>query len=213
MSNEMHGKDKEEVKFENKHFNKKISILSGIIVFAVVVSFFGAYIISDRLINPKYSQEKEDDEKTVYNNSKILSDDMMVVLMNEGVVEKEQSILEFKKENSIVSDINQQFVVNFYEANGYNLESLEDDKVVFVKEGTTSVLQPNKYYLGEKDGYFAIYKTDDSGNLTIEESEDVYINDPSISFLHGDDLEAIKNFKYSYDTKEEAIEKLSAFIS
>ena len=63
---------------------------------------------------------------------------MMVVLMNEGVVEKEQSILEFKKENSIVSDINQQFVVNFYEANGYNLESLEDDKVVFVKEGTTT---------------------------------------------------------------------------
>ena len=63
MSNEMHGKDKEEVKFENKHFNKKISILAGIIVFAVVVSFFGAYIISDRLINPKYSQEKEDDEK------------------------------------------------------------------------------------------------------------------------------------------------------
>jgi len=169
--------------------------------------------ISDRLINPKYSQEKEDDEKTVYNNSKILSDDMMVVLMNEGVVEKEQSILEFKKENSIVSDINQQFVVNFYEANGYNLESLEDDKVVFVKEGTTSVLQPNKYYLGEKDGYFAIYKTDDSGNLTIEESEDVYTNNRPISFLHGDDLEAIKNFKYSYDTKEEAIEKLSAFIS
>ena len=203
MSNEMHGKDKEEVKFENKHFNKKISILAGIIVFAVVVSFFGAYIISDRLINPKYSQEKEDDEKTVYNNSKILSDDMMVVLMNEGVVEKEQSILEF----------NQQFVVNFYEANGYNLESLEDDKVVFVKEGTTSVLQPNKYYLGEKDGYFAIYKTDDSGNLTIEESEDVYTNNRPISFLHGDDLEAIKNFKYSYDTKEEAIEKLSAFIS
>ena len=62
MSNEMHGKDKEEVKFENKHFNKKISILAGIIVFAVVVSFFGAYIISDRLINPKYSQEGEDDE-------------------------------------------------------------------------------------------------------------------------------------------------------
>lgn len=213
MSNEIYDKDKEKVKFYNKNSNKKISILAGIIVFAVVVSFFGTYIISDRLINPKYTQEKEADEKTVYNNSKILNDDMMVVLMNEGVVEREQSILEFKKENSIVSDINQQFVVNFYEANGYDLESLEDDKVVFVKEGATSVLQPNKYYLGEKDGYFAIYKTDNSGNLTIEESEDVYTNNRSISFLQGDDLDAIKNFKYSYDTKEEAIEKLSAFIS
>ena len=50
------------------------------------------------------------------------------------------------------------FLVNFYEANGYNLESLEDSKLVFVKDGTTSVLLPNKYYLGEKDGYLQYTK-------------------------------------------------------
>ena len=102
----------------------------------------------------KDNLNNQNDDKTVYNNSNVLDDGIIVVLMNQGVVEKEQSISDFKKENSIVNDINEQFLVNFYEANGYNLESLEDDKVVFVKEGTTSVLQPNKYYLGEKDGYF-----------------------------------------------------------
>ena len=108
--------------------------------------------------------------------------------MNEGVIEKEQSILEFKKENSIVSDISQQFIVNFFEANGYNLEELEDEKVVFSKDGTTNVLQPNKYYIGEKDGYFAIYKTDSEGNLTIENEDDIYRNSRSIDFLQGEDL-------------------------
>ena len=214
MSNEIFDKDKENelIGKQKKYLNKKISILSGIIVLAVVICFFCTYFFTGKLLN-KDNLNNQNDDKTVYNNSNVLDDGIIVVLMNQGVVEKEQSISDFKKENSIVNDINEQFLVNFYEANGYNLESLEDDKVVFVKEGTTSVLQPNKYYLGEKDGYFAIYKTDDSGNLTIEESEDVYTNNRPISFLHGDDLEAIKNFKYSYDTKEEAIEKLSAFIS
>ena len=39
----------------------------------------------------------------------ILDDGIIVVLMNQGVVEKEQSISDFKKENSIVNDINEQF--------------------------------------------------------------------------------------------------------
>ena len=106
---------------------------------------------------------------------------MILVLMNEGIVEKEQSILEFKKENFISSDISQQFIVNFFEANGYNLEELQDEKAVFSKIGTINVLQPNKYYIGEKDGYFAIYKTDSEGNLTIENEDDVYKNSRSIN--------------------------------
>ena len=93
------------------------------------------------------------------------------------------------------------------------LEELQDEKVVFSKDGTTNVLQPNKYYIGEKDGYFAIYKTDSEGNLTIENEDDVYRDSRSINFLQGEDLEDIKNLKHCYDTKDEAIEKLTAYIS
>ena len=209
MNNKFNNKDLN----NEKKYNKKLSVLSAVIVLALVASFFGSYFITDRLTNPKYAEENNESDKTVYNNTKALDDDMMLVLMNEGVVEREQSISEFKKENSISTDINQQFIVNFFEANGYNLESLEDEKVVFVKDGTTSVLKPNKYYIGEKDGYFAIYKTDDKGNLSIESDDDVYKNSRTVSFLKGQDLEEIKNFKHCYDTKEEAIEKLTAYIS
>ena len=129
------------------------------------------------------------------------------------LLKKEQSISEFKKENFITSEISQQFIVNFFEANGYNLEELQDEKVVFNKDGTTNVLQPNKYYIGEKDGYFAIYKTDADGKLTIENEDDVYRNSRPISFLKGEDLDEIKKMKNYYDTKDEAIEKLTAYIS
>lgn len=213
MKNIFKNNDKKQINNENKYTNKKLSIISAIIVFALVVSFFGSYFITNRLTNPKYSKNTTEEDKTVYNNTKALDDDMILILMNEGVVEKEQSILEFKKENFISSDISQQFIVNFFEANGYNLEELQDEKVVFSKVGTTNVLKPNKYYIGEKDGYFAIYKTDSEGNLTIENEDDVYRNSRSINFLQGEDLEYIKNLKHCYDTKDEAIEKLTAYIS
>lgn len=203
-------------KFENnedKYINKKLAIISGIIVFAIVGCFFATYFITDRLTNPKYVNNNDEEEKTVYNNTKALDDNMILILMNEGIVEKEQSISEFKKENFITSEISQQFIVNFFEANGYNLEELQDEKVVFNKDGTTNVLQPNKYYIGEKDGYFAIYKTDADGKLTIENEDDVYRNSRPISFLKGEDLDEIKKMKNYYDTKDEAIEKLTAYIS
>ena len=203
-------------KFENnedKYINKKLAIISGIIVFAIVGCFFATYFITDRLTNRKYVNNNAEEEKTVYNNTKALDDNMILILMNEGIVEKEQSISEFKKENFITSEISQQFIVNFFEANGYNLEELQDEKVVFNKDGTTNVLQPNKYYIGEKDGYFAIYKTDADGKLTIENEDDVYRNSRPISFLKGEDLDEIKKMKNYYDTKDEAIEKLTAYIS
>ena len=203
-------------KFENnedKYINKKLAIISGIIVFAIVGCFFATYFITDRLTNPKYVNNNAEEEKTVYNNTKALDDNMILILMNEGIVEKEQSISEFKKENFITSEISQQFIVNFFEANGYNLEELQDEKVVFNKDGTTNVLQPNKYYIGEKDGYIAIYKTDADGKLTIENEDDVYRNSRPISFLKGEDLDEIKKMKNYYDTKDEAIEKLTAYIS
>ena len=213
MKNKFENNNEKIINNENKYTNKKLAIISGVIVTALVISFFGSYFITNRLTNPKYTKNTTGEEKTVYNNTKALDDDMILVLMNQGVIEKEQSILEFKKENSIESEISQQFIVNFFEASGYNLEELKDEKVVFSKDGTTNVLQPNKYYIGEKDGYFAIYKTDSEGNLTIENEDDIYRNSRSIDFLQGEDLEAIKNLKHCYDTKDEAIEKLTAYIS
>lgn len=198
---------------QEKFTNKKIAILSGIIILALLVSCLGTYFITDRLTNEKYSNNSEEEGKTVYNNTKALDDEMMLVLMNEGIIESEQSVSEFKEDNAIANDINEQFIVNFFEANGYDLEELNDSKAVFAKIEKSSVLEPNKYYIGEKDGYFAIYKTDSDGELTIESAEDIYSNSRTVDFLPEEDLNQLKSFEHSYDTKEEAVEKLSAYIS
>ena len=176
MDNKFEHNNEKEINNENRYKNKKIAIISGMIITALIICFFGTYLVADKLINPKYANETKEEDKAVYNNTKALDDDMILVLTNQGVIEKEQSISDFKKENSIVTDINQQFIVNFFEANGYNLEELQDKKVVFSKDGTINVLKPNKYYIGEKEGYFAIYKTDSEGKLTIENENDVYRN-------------------------------------
>ncbi len=213
MDNKFENNNEKEINNENRYKNKKIAIISGMIITALIICFFGTYLVADKLINPKYANETKEEDKAVYNNTKALDDDMILVLTNQGVIEKEQSISDFKKENSIVTDINQQFIVNFFEANGYNLEELQDKKVVFSKDGTINVLKPNKYYIGEKEGYFAIYKTDSEGKLTIENEDDVYRNNRTVNFLQGKDLEDIKNLKHCYDTKDEAVEKLTAYIS
>ena len=101
MKNIFENNDKKQINNENKYTNKKLAIISGMIVFALVISFFGSYFITNRLTNPKYAKNTTEEDKTVYNNTKALDDDMILILMNEGVIEKEQSILEFKKENFI----------------------------------------------------------------------------------------------------------------
>ena len=53
MSNEIFDKDKENelIGKQKKHLNKKISILSGIIVLAVVICFFGTYFSKAKPFN------------------------------------------------------------------------------------------------------------------------------------------------------------------
>lgn len=202
-------------KNSNNLENNKIIKLSILILIFILILGAGTYFVTDKLIDSRYNnEEKNRAEKTVYNSTKALSDEIEIVLMNDGIVTKEQSLLEFKEENSISSDISEQFVVNFFISEGYKLEELMDTRLVFSKDSASMVVEPNKYYIGEKDGYFAIYKSDSNGKLIIENEDDVYKNSRPISFLQDqDDLRRIKEFKNSFDTKEEAKERLSAYIS
>ena len=81
------------------------------------------------------------------------------------------------------------------------------------KRDVSKSIKPNKYYIGEKDGFLAIYKTDNDGTLLIENSEDVYSNNKKVDNLRESDKNKIKNFEFEYDTKEDAEEGLSEFLS
>ena len=191
--------EKEYNNVEKKEKKKSIRNKVTLFIVLLIVCFFSTYFIVDRLTNSKHKDVSDNQSKTiVYNNTNSLSDDMKIILKVDGIVETSETLKEFKLDNNIYN-VNEQFLIDYYASKGYSVESLSEKKVVLNKDEEV-ILEPNKYYLGEKDGYFAIYKSDENGKVFIEDESDVY-------------QEAIKSFKFGYDTKDEAKEILSGYIS
>ena len=142
----------------------------------------------------------------------LLSDDMKIILKVDGVVEKSETLKDFKLDNEIDS-VNEQFLVDYYASKGYSVESLSEKKVVLNKDEEEVTVEPNKYYLGEKDGYFAIYKTDENGRAFIEAENDVFRDYKKVNTIPVSAEEEIKSFKHYYDSKEEALERLAGYMN
>ena len=154
MNNNFQDYNEEEYNNEDKKENKKrIRNRVNLFIVLLIVCFFSTYFIVDRLTNSKYKDVSDNQSKTaVYNNTNLLSDDMKIILKVDGVVEKSETLKDFKLDNEIDS-VNEQFLVDYYASKGYSVESLSEKKVVLNKDEEEVTVEPNKYYLGEKDGY------------------------------------------------------------
>ena len=62
MDNKFENNNEKEINNENRYKNKKIAIISGMIVTALIICFFGTYLVADKLINSKYVKETEEDK-------------------------------------------------------------------------------------------------------------------------------------------------------
>lgn len=154
MNNNFQNEKSKKDKMKKIYFGVGVVVLMG-------MCFSLSYLITDWITNPKYDAFIED--RTVYNSTDVLEDTTTIALISGDNIDKEQSLKEFKEENNIQVDVNQQFLIDFLDDSGYKLEALDNNKIVFKKENSENILVANKYYLGEKDGYFAIYKTDENG--------------------------------------------------
>lgn len=96
------------------------------------------------------------------------------------------------------------------ENEGYIVESMTTSMVSLYKK--IDSYAPNKYVLGVKDDCYAIYKTDDKGNMVIED-ENTDISDIRVHTKTDYDS-LIKGSKiYQFDNKEDAEEKLGELSS
>ena len=183
--------------------NKKRMFVVMTVLLAIIFSL--TYYFCDKYIT-KPIVEKEN--ATVVNNdsSNDLSDETKVCLYSGDVKEDELSLGDLKKQLNIGDDLTETELSKALKDKGYVL-------VLTSERDPSQTVKPNKYYIGEKDGYLAIYKTDENGTLLIENSDDVYNDRKTIDSLTPADITKIKNFKYEYDTKEEAEENLSEFLS
>ena len=182
-----------------------LSVALGILVFA------GSYGVSYFYNREKISEtnaviEEEKSSLTLKDNYKIVLTKRTI--SDEIVVESNIEVKEIKKELN-VKEINVEQVVELYKEKGYSVASTDDYQMVF--ERAVGTLEPNKYYIGDKDGYIAIYKSDMNGIPVIESEED--ITEREVSLLMEMDQNMIRNYEMVFDTKEECEEALSNFIS
>lgn len=97
-----------------------------------------------------------------------------------------------------------------FNKDGYSIESFDSDKAVLIRE--IDKYSPNKYVLGIKGEYLAIYKTDKFGNMFIE-NEKTDITNKKIEHLKEQDIQLLTNGDkyFQCNTKEEAMARLEDY--
>lgn len=188
-------------------------IVSIIFIFAFSYKFaLGKY---DAVKNKKTEESNYSEKYTIISNvNTVLSSNVKIILR----LSKDDSSesIEVKRLNlgDLQSEINGKLTLHtveeYYNKMDYKLLSNKEDEIIFVKQ---IKYEPEKYYLGAtKDGFVAIFKCDDEGNLAIEDPvED--ISNKKVQEFPLSDQEYIMNFEYKFNTKEEASEELIAIIS
>lgn len=196
------------MKLKIRFSKKNIALLS---IALGALFFAGSYTVSYF-----YNREKIHEANAEIENEKqsiVLKDNYKIVLTkrtvsDDIVVESNLDVKAIKKELG-VNELNVEQVVQLYKQKGYSVSSTDDYQMIF--ERAVGTLEPNRYYIGDKDGYIAIYKSDINGIPVIESEDD--ITERQVDFLMEIDQNMIRNYEMVFDTKEECEEALSNFIS
>lgn len=185
-------------------------------VFIIIVAFLSAtFIISFDIGMRKFNDNAGvgTEKNALPNTDKVASSFSQgdSVSPNAKIVLK----IEYKKSGDIVDTeaIPSEFIGKNKEAIeklGYTVEDISKDEVVVKK--VVDSYAPNKYILGVKGQNIAIYKTDDKGNMYIED-EEKDVTDIEVP-TQGDYELLLKGSKdFEFDTKEEVVEKLGEYDS
>ena len=191
---------------------KRVLIISGIIIFLA-----SAFIISFNWGMDKFGEYKTGETNNA-NQAGVDAGKVTSALKAEDTVSPNAKItlkIKYIKSESIVdkSAMASEFAGKTktqLENDNYIVESITSSEVILTKK--VDSYEPNKYVLGVKEQCFAIYKTDNEGNMYIED-ESTDITDIEVPTKGDYDL-LVKGSKYfQFDNKEEAEEKLGEFNS
>lgn len=173
--------------------NKKKFIT--ISAFLIVGLFFSTYYIVNKKIEQrdlKYLNTLAE-ETNANKSNEILKNDLKVSFYTDNTKDKVTTIKALIDEYKIdKNNMTENELAKAVSKDGYKLSSRSSEGIIFKRDAKDS-LEKNTYYIGEKDGYLAIYKTDDNGNLNIHK---VYSDDISIDNFMEVDANKIKNYKY-----------------
>ncbi|MGL5575351.1 MAG: hypothetical protein ACRDCW_07420 [Sarcina sp.] len=192
-------------KSKYEKFKPIIAIISCVVVFAGF--YLGAYYYNLNKIEAASKSIEVTKEKEAG-----LKDDILVNFIRKNAQDVDEvyykiTIGELKKTLK-VEKIEEEELIKILSEKGYEKNSSKENSLSFSKaEG--SGLTPNKYYIGDKDGKIAIYKTDKNGKAFIEKPEDVSFL--STTDYPEPDIERIKSFAREFNNREECEEALDAY--
>lgn len=189
---------------------KKISL-----IFALFISFcifcFTYYYCNYELksINTKNNKQEVKNYKETPDALYVQSRSYDTVSSNSKIIFKtkynkcETFVVNKEQQAGLLAGKTKSELENIYAADGYKVDTISETEVVLIRE--VDKYEPNKYVLGIKDGYIAIYKTDKEGNMFIED-QDRDITDIKIDKLKAADIDLLtKGDKYfQCSSKEDA---------
>ena len=190
--------------------NKKKLFVISLIAVAFLFTFVISYEVSYRIVTKNNKSTASSKVEKIN-----LSDDTVVVLKSKKdsgyITDKIYTVKELKNIYKLKSNITEDDLKNLFGKQDYNISENTQVRLVFNKNSNSFI--PNKYYIGEKNGYLAIYKSNDKGELFIEnESSDIYVNQKKVDTLDDISKRKIKNFEKYYDTKDEAEEEITEYL-
>lgn len=205
------------LKSTKKNINKKqkaamlVSFIS-----LLAICFCLSYFITDYITNPNRDiTNTEAQNETVYSeNNKYLDDNIYVMLKTNDNIDMAENLINLKSKLDLSENITKEDLSEELSTQGYVLSEWDNNKLVYTRDAAinTSKFKSDKYYLGEENGFISLFKTDSNGNI-IESEKKVYSDSKPLSNLPEIDQNYIKEHKFSFDTKEEALQKLSEMIS
>jgi hypothetical protein len=191
---------------------KRILITSGIIIFLTSV-----FIIGFNWGMDKFSDNKTGEINSA-NQAGVDTDKVTSALKVEDTVSPNAKItlkVKYIKSESIVDKAAQasEFAGKTkaqLEKDNYIVESITSSEVVLTKK--IDSYEPNKYVIGVKEQCFAIYKTDNEGNMYIED-ESTDITDIEVPTPGDYDLLVKGSKLFQFNSREEAEDKLGEYSS
>ncbi|VYU46822.1 hypothetical protein [Clostridium tertium] len=210
----MDGLENKDTKNRSLNKKQKASLLVSFVTL-LAITFCASYYITNYITNPNNkSKDVEAENETVYSENNYLSDNTFVSLNTNDNVDMIDTLLKLKEKLGFKDKLTLEELSSELLKKGYELYEKSEDKLVYTRteESSENTLEANKYYLGEENGYISIFKTDDSGNI-IESEKKVYSDSKPLSNLPETDQNYIKENKFSFDNKDDALQKLSEMIS
>lgn len=187
-------------------------VLGAAIIFTFIFSV--SFLAFDRYIDNKREEIEEANEQTLAREKKKpLDNSILVVLYKDDIKEQETTLKELKKNLEVNEDLNEEDLSELLSGKGYVLDGVYDKQIIYRRSVKDSI-EPNMYYIGECDGWIAIYTSDDEGNLTINDPQnDIIKEGKKFKNLTENDQTIIKNRELKFASKDEAEEKISELVS